>query len=135
VEGKEVLVVINKKDLEEPGKKIKVPTQWKKCKHVRVSALTGVGLEGLEQMISTFVTGDRRDPAKIDFAPNLRQKILIQKSLRAAEAAIESRKRGDPGELTALDMDECLTGLDAILGNHIQEDILGRIFDEFCIGK
>lgn len=50
-------------------------------------------------------------------------------------AAIESKERGDSGELTALDLDECMGGLNEILGNNLKEDILGRIFSEFCIGK
>lgn len=135
IEDKELFIVINKKDLEGPVKRTRIPDQWKKHEHIRVSALTGAGIELLESQISAFVTGDSPDPAKRDFAPNVRQKILIQQSLKSALAAIESKERGDSGELTALDLDECLDGLDQILGNNLKEDLLDRIFSEFCVGK
>ncbi len=135
IADKALFIVINKKDLSHADKRTKIPALWNKHKHLRVSALTGEGFELLETAIATFVIGDSQGPLRIDFAPNLRQKVLIQKSLYAGLAAIESKERDDPGELTALDLDECLAGLDEILGNTLKEDILGRIFSEFCIGK
>jgi tRNA modification GTPase len=135
IEDKQLLIVINKKDLSRPLKPTHIPEQWDSKQVLRISALYGEGLDDLEGAIYGAATDGGVVIGSSDFAPNLRQKGLIQKSIAAARAAIKSREREDPGELTALDLEECLAGLDEILGIHLKEDILGRIFKQFCIGK
>lgn len=135
VADKPLFIVINKKDLENVSQPILLPDEWGGNPSLRISALKGEGLAALEKAIYGFVAGGQHGPMNTDFAPNLRQKQLIQNSLRAAQAALESKEREGPGELTALDLDECLLNLNAILGKHMREDILERIFSEFCIGK
>ncbi len=135
VKDKPLFIVINKRDLEKVDRRTSIPPEWSVYKSLRVSALHGEGLDFLEDAIYDFVAGGEQAEKEVDFAPNLRQKNLIAKSLTAAEAALKSVEREDPGELTALDLAECLSGLDEILGRHLKEDILGRIFSQFCIGK
>ncbi len=135
IRDKSLLIVINKRDLENPGKRTNIPGKWAKYRHLRVSALHGEGLELLEDAIYDFVAEGGQSGGDSGVAPNLRQKVLIEKSLKAAEAVLKSKVRKDPGELTALELSECLAGLDEILGKHLKEDILGRIFNQFCIGK
>jgi tRNA modification GTPase len=135
IEDKPLIIVINKKDLEDPVRRTQLPPEWGLPKLARISALNGEGLESLEEAIFNFVTEHGHGLLNSDFAPNLRQKTLIQKSLLAAKAAVQSVEREDPVELTALDLDECLAGLDEVLGRTLKEDILDRIFSDFCIGK
>jgi len=135
IADKSFFIVINKKDLENAKKPVRLPKEWPQNLCLRLSALSGEGVEALENAIFGFVAGDQQGLINSDFAPNLRQKQLIQDSLQAALAALESKQREDPGELTALDLDECLQSLNKILGKHLREDILERIFSEFCIGK
>jgi len=135
IADKSVFIVINKKDLENAKKPIRLPKEWSQSLWLRLSALNGEGIEALEDAIYGFVAGDEQGLINSDFAPNLRQKQLVQDSLQAAMAALASKQREDPGELTALDLDECLQSLNKILGKHLREDILDQIFNEFCIGK
>lgn len=135
IKDKPLFIVINKKDLERSERRMAIPQEWSAIQSLRVSALHREGLEPLEDAIYDFVAGGEYAGGVSEFAPNLRQKTLIEKSLAAASAARKSMERQDPGELTALDLDECLSGLDEILGRHLKEDILGRIFSQFCIGK
>ena len=135
IRNKPLFIVINKRDLENADRRTEIPLEWGAFKSLRVSALHREGLESLEDAIYDFVAGGEHAANGTDFVPNLRQKTLIEESLAAAAAALKSIERVDPGELTALDLDECLSGLDEILGRHLKEDILGRIFSQFCIGK
>ncbi len=135
IRDKSLLIVINKRDLENPVKRTTIPREWEAHRHLRVSALHGEGLDILEEAICEYVAGCGQGGGAGEVAPNLRQKRLIEKSLKAAGAVIKSKGREDPGELTALDLAECLAGLDEILGKHLKEDVLGRIFSQFCIGK
>ena len=135
IKDKPLFIVINKRDLEKAEQRTAIPPEWGAFEFLRVSALHREGLDPLEEAIHGFVTGGENAVNGGEFAPNLRQKTLIEKSLAAAAAALKSIEGEEPGELTALDLGECLSGLDEILGKYLKEDILGRIFSQFCIGK
>ncbi len=135
IKSKKMIVVVNKQDLNQNESVVQLPGSWLECPLVKTSAISGEGLAALEEEILQFVKGTGNAAAKKDFAPNIRQKNHLDKSLLAARASVESILRQDPEELTALDLQECLQGLDDILGNNLKEDILNRIFSEFCIGK
>lgn len=135
ITDKSHFIVINKKDLENTHQPTLLPDAWSESPCVRLSALNGEGLSDLEKAIYGFVAGDQQAVINSEFAPNLRQKELVHASLLAATAALASKERAEPDELTALELDECLLNLNRILGRELREDILEHIFNEFCIGK
>ena len=48
---------------------------------------------------------------------------------------IESLENGMPPDLVAVDLRISLDGLGDIVGKTTTEDILDRIFSQFCVGK
>jgi tRNA modification GTPase len=60
---------------------------------------------------------------------------LVDNARATLEQAGETLERGDPLEVTALSLRESLDSLGEIIGAVTTEDILDRIFSEFCIGK
>ena len=135
IKDKTLLIVINKRDLESTGAPTEIPKSWRVHQNLRVSALHGEGIAKLEDAIYDLAAGDTAPLNGSDFAPNLRQKELLEKGLKASQNAYLGLQKHTPAELIALDMAECLAGLDEILGRYLKEDILGRIFGQFCIGK
>jgi len=135
IADKSHFIIINKRDLEKAERPTLIPEEWHGSPCIRISALRGDGVSDLEKAVYRFVAGDNQSLIHSDFAPNLRQKELVQASLEAAETALASKERDDPGELTALDLEECLLNLNKVLGRELREDILEQIFSEFCIGK
>jgi tRNA modification GTPase len=62
-----------------------------------------------------------------------KQKLVsAQKSLRAA---LKKLTAGESPELTAFDLREATNALDEITGKIYNEEILDRIFSQFCVGK
>jgi tRNA modification GTPase len=59
--------------------------------------------------------------------------------LREAEQAVEKAGEGIAQnrlpELIAVDLRTALDGIGDVVGKHDTEDLLGKIFSEFCIGK
>jgi len=51
------------------------------------------------------------------------------------EKALETARQDLPHELLLVDLYAALAALDALTGATTAEDILGRIFSTFCIGK
>jgi tRNA modification GTPase len=128
------LAVINKRD--------RMPTEepsWisdlKGMPRVTLSALHGDGLEDLESWIQHWAVSDERPLFEQAVLTNLRQQHAAQGALgavRSALAAIDDRL-GD--EMIAVDLTRALDALGDIVGETTADDLLNRIFAEFCIGK
>jgi tRNA modification GTPase len=136
VRGKPVLPVFNKCDLLAAGAALPaLPAGWGGAAPVSVSALTGEGLAQLTDAIHRLAGGEGARCAAGAVIPNLRQGILLNACLKAAEAAVEELGRGMPLEIAALHLSEILTGCAQVLGTRADPDTLERIFSRFCIGK
>ncbi len=102
---------------------------------VRVSALTGSGVEDLRARVLQLVGGDGAAQQESGFLTNVRQKQLVAESIGALEKAKEAVPQKIPHEMVLLDLYAALRPLDDITGATTADDILNLIFSSFCIGK
>jgi tRNA modification GTPase len=127
-EDQRVLRIFNKADLREHA-------DWSGVEGVRVSCLTGQGLDALEDAVERRIgegglLSDTDEPAV-----NARQADALRRAAVALEAALSGMGAGAGTELVAEDLREALGALGEIVGRVDADDILGRIFVSFCIGK
>jgi len=66
---------------------------------------------------------------------NERHRSCLDNALKALSQAEKNFSTKQPLEIISADIRESLTFLDEIIGKTYTEDILGRIFSKFCIGK
>ncbi len=66
---------------------------------------------------------------------NLRHKTSLEKAAKSLEKAMNALTENQPLEIVALEMRASLDSLGEIVGAVTTEDILNRIFSDFCIGK
>ncbi|NIP30642.1 MAG: tRNA uridine-5-carboxymethylaminomethyl(34) synthesis GTPase MnmE, partial [Candidatus Dadabacteria bacterium] len=66
---------------------------------------------------------------------NLRQKNSIENSIKYLNLFIELLNNNESPEILAIDLRSSMDSLGEITGEITTEDILGRIFSKFCIGK
>lgn len=137
------LLILNKTDLP-----IVTPPDalWAHCSNKRVVQTAmpeGKGLEALktamrEELLGdafgdtfgdVFVTGDS------PIVTNARHQDALRRANTALNDAIESLTNAMPPELVAVDLHISLDALGDIVGKTTTEDILDRIFSQFCIGK
>jgi tRNA modification GTPase len=98
-----------------------------------VSALTGEGIPRLRDAILAAVdAGAEQEPG---FITSLRHERLLRESVEYLEKALAANEAGIPHEMLLLDLYGALRPIDAITGATTADDILGRIFSTFCIGK
>lgn len=64
-----------------------------------------------------------------------RQRSCLTKALAALERAIAALQQRHPPEIVSSDIRLALSALEEVVGKTYTEDILGRIFSKFCIGK
>jgi tRNA modification GTPase len=126
------IVVVNKSDL--PA----VLTQADLAEPdspVWISAKTGAGLDALRDRMRNAVLRSDFEPGETAIVTRLRHRAALLKaheSLLSATASVESRLSG---EFIAMDLRAAIDALGEITGAVTTDDILDRIFRDFCIGK
>jgi tRNA modification GTPase len=65
----------------------------------------------------------------------VRQQEAVSSALAGLGAAAAANESGLPHELILMDLHQALQALDSLTGITTPDDILGRIFSTFCIGK
>ena len=102
---------------------------------VGTSALNGAGLQELETRIRHWAVDDERPLLEHAVLTNLRQQDSAQRALTSARSALDAIAQGLGDELIAVDLSRVLDALGDIVGETTADDLLNRIFAEFCIGK
>lgn len=125
------LLVFNKIDL--------VSERGAFSKGIPISCRTGEGIEALVTAILAKATGRSRS-AFTEAAPdvsaiNTRHCDCLQKARGHLGAAIALLESGEPPELVAVELRTALGDVGEIVGDAGTEEILGKIFSSFCIGK
>jgi tRNA modification GTPase len=124
-----VLRVLNKVDLGiHPG--------WNAVEAVKVSCLTGEGMAALEAaIVRELEAGIGPADAEDEVAINARHQDCVRRSLDFLKAATGALAGGVPAEFVAEELRASLAALGEVVGRTDNEDLLGRIFSSFCIGK
>ncbi|MEJ2077310.1 MAG: tRNA uridine-5-carboxymethylaminomethyl(34) synthesis GTPase MnmE [Acidobacteriota bacterium] len=102
---------------------------------LEISAKTGVNLEKLADVVQRSVLGAEgfeKEPALIT---NLRQLGCIEEARGSLAAGRAALQEGLSEEFICYDLRRALEALGELTGETTTEDILGRIFSTFCIGK
>ncbi|MBI2471220.1 MAG: tRNA uridine-5-carboxymethylaminomethyl(34) synthesis GTPase MnmE [Planctomycetes bacterium] len=130
-----VIVVINKCDLSKSSSFPELPAELKKYPLVHTSAMTGEGLERLKEILVENVLGGRINLSGSLPIFNVRQRDALRRSLQSFQQTMESVRNNESYEFIALDLRTAIDALGEIVGEVTTEDILSKIFSEFCIGK
>ncbi|MBU3982542.1 MAG: hypothetical protein KJ985_03480, partial [Proteobacteria bacterium] len=102
---------------------------------MQISAKKQQGISELKQAIFNAVVGNREQWEEGGCAPNLRHKDALTRAYTASKRVLDGLQTGITSDLLAIDLQECLAELDAIIGVTSTEDILDLIFQQFCLGK
>lgn len=136
IKGKKAIVLLNKIDL---GSAI-VPEEFSKLlgdvKIIETSMNHEIGIHELEEaIVELFYLGDIHSDAGIVIS-NARHEDLLNKSLSALESAYGDLIAQVPLDCLEVDLRDAWTKLGEITGETATtEDLLDKIFGEFCIGK
>ena len=128
--GKPAIAVINKCDLE---RKAELPV-WPEVV-VEISCKTGEGLDTLRKSLVRNMKQGVVTPREHVWAVNQRHKTALEQAKVSLEKALTSTTAGLSAEFIALDLRDALDSVGLIIGATHTDDILERIFRDFCIGK
>lgn len=121
------LIVLSKSDLDRAAS---APTSA-----VAVSALTGGGLPELRLALSRLCFGEATAGGSAALALNARHLQCVDDGRESLASARKIAVAGDFPELIAHNLRAALNALGGVLGAVTPDDVLGRVFSSFCIGK
>jgi len=136
--GPKHLVVLNKIDGLAPLIKLSLCSTLAERLDQRilpVSTKTGEGLEELKMAItSRFLTASFEADEGVVIS-NTRHRVALEQAFTAVMQALSSIQEGTQAELLSVDLHDAADALGEIIGTITSNDVLERIFSEFCIGK
>jgi tRNA modification GTPase len=128
------LVVFNKSDLPISWKSEQIESFLAEENPLTLSAKTLSGFDVLKEAIYQKATGGERAGESFVITRE-RHRDHLQQAAKALQNAGKSLQEGYSEELVAVDVTLAMEYLGAILGKTFEEDLLDKIFDQFCIGK
>ena len=133
---KPILVVINKMDLLDESEldRISQKLETLNLKLLKISAKQNIGVEELKNQLLSFVnTGALRNNETI--VTNTRHYDSLLKALDEIQKVKHGLENNLSSDLMALDIKEALYHFGTITGQVSNDELLGNIFANFCIGK
>ncbi len=133
IEGKPCIVVLNKSDLAIKLSE-ELVTRSFGVSPVVVSAANSTGLEELKRAIFSACEYDAAVTESV-MLNNARQREATVNAISSLRDAVSAIEQGFESELVATDIKDAWHSLGLITGRTLDEDIVDRIFENFCLGK
>ena len=134
LEGKKSIVLINKADLESKNTDEELKNFFRNRDYMNVSIKKGTILDIENKIKDMFFSGDLK--AKEEFyINNLRHVRALKEAVKFIDSAIEGLETREFLDCIEVDLRGALDELGNITGETTTEDILDKVFSEFCIGK
>lgn len=131
IKNRKYIVLLNKIDLD---MKISQEIISNLDNKIDISAKTGKGIDDLKNMIKNlFFNGEINSESLI--ISNTRHKQALYRSLENSETALSKVKANEYLDLISIYITAAMKALGEITGNELEEDLLNKIFSEFCVGK
>ncbi len=135
VKGQSHLVVFNKIDLVDSEDLARLAEVFDPLVPVPISARKRDGLDLLQEEIYNKVAVREGLQEQLSCAPNVRHKAILNAALAACKRLQVAFTEQAPADLLAVDLQVALESLSDIVGLTTPDDVLDKIFSEFCIGK
>ena len=125
------LLIANKSDL---GRHASLPPQAVPS-FFSAPLKTGEGLADLEARIESALLADVTDETETVLTINARQNATLQRASQSLDRALEALRNATGLEIVSIELRDALHELAEVIGETTNEDILTRLFQNFCIGK
>lgn len=135
IKDKKTIIILNKTDLPSKYDEDYFKSILNDKEIIIASITSGIGLENLEKSIKNMFYDGEVEINSDTLVTNIRHKDQLIKSLDNINNAIEDINMSVPIDCIEVDLKDCWENLGEISGDTIGEDILDKIFSEFCIGK
>lgn len=133
--GRPVVLIVNKIDCPTHLDDEELRRLWPQSPLVRASMLTGAGLPQLEETIADLVTSGKTLQSESALITSTRHQEALRQADEHIQASLVSLEQLLPLDFVSIDLRAAYDSLGEITGETASDDLLERIFSEFCIGK
>ncbi len=132
--GKNGIILLNKSDLENPveEEEVRKRINWD-C--LTFSSKTGDGLKDLENYIMNSFLKEKISFNDQIYLTSLRHREAVESALESLEQVVRTIENGMPEDFYMVDLMDAYQKLGLINGETASEDLINKIFQEFCMGK
>lgn len=130
-----VVVVVNKEDCPRQIEVAELRQAWPQAPFVMTSTVTAEGLAALEQTLADLVLSGRVLQNESVLVTSARHQHALRVAAEHVSAALHALEHEVPLDFVSIDLRASYTTLGEITGESASDDLLDRIFSEFCIGK
>lgn len=131
INDKKYIALLNKVDLE---CKLSEEVITSLNRTIEISAKTGFGIENLKEEIKNLFFNGEIDSESLIIS-NTRHKQALYRSLEDCNLALEKINLNEYLDLISIYITSAMRALGEITGDELEEDLLNKIFSEFCCGK
>lgn len=117
------IIVLNKSDLEKNNDLV----------GTEISAKSGTGMEKLIEQIVEFASKDTNENENV--ITNERHINCLIRCKESIERAVLSAEQNMPTDMLAIDITEAIGDLGEITGQTVSQEIVDKVFHNFCLGK
>lgn len=129
------LILLNKSDLPGAVRPADFSGRAAGSPVLAVSCKTEGGLRPLEENLVRLLGAGKAGPGEEPIVSSVRQKEVLEKVRQELDQACGALGKGLSSEFPAADVRRALAGLAELTGEITNEEVLGRLFEQFCIGK
>ncbi|WP_459479757.1 tRNA uridine-5-carboxymethylaminomethyl(34) synthesis GTPase MnmE [Clostridium saccharoperbutylacetonicum] len=131
IKNRKHIVLANKIDLD---RKISEENINELNNIINISAKSGIGIDDLKKKIKNlFFNGEIKSESLL--ISNTRHKQALYKSLENCDMALNKVNADEYLDLISIYITAAMKALGEITGDELEEDLLNKIFSEFCVGK
>ncbi|MGI6630729.1 MAG: tRNA uridine-5-carboxymethylaminomethyl(34) synthesis GTPase MnmE [Bacillota bacterium] len=136
LKGKRTIVLVNKIDLNaHPKRKAEIEKWIHGFPLAYISAKNEIGIDELEELIVSTIMKGKVLPKGDLFITNIRHKESLTKAFHNLTEVLQGAKEKMTLDFLSIDLRGAWEALGEITGDTADEDLLDRIFADFCIGK
>ena len=135
IKDKPLIVAINKTDLPQKLDKNKIKENFSEHPLLWISVKEEEGLKELKKAIIDEVFEEGINDSGDVLITQVRHENALKRALKSIKRVKESYEKNMSYDFLTIDLKDVLNNLQEITGESVDEDIIDRIFSDFCIGK
>lgn len=131
IEGKNAIIILNKTDLkskfDQDAFKLSLPI-------IKTSMTENIGIDKLEEKITEIFDTSNISRESLVIT-NTRHERLLNEARQKLDSSLADIKRGIPLDAVEVDLRGAYDDLGLIIGESVSDEIMDKVFKEFCVGK
>lgn len=135
IKDQKVIVLMNKADLNKKVKKEHLKIHLQEMLVIETSAVNFTGLDELEQQIKEMFMLGNINLDNVTMIQNVRHKEALVSAHDSMKKVIDAILLSMPEDLFVIDLHNCYESLGEVTGDTVTDDVMTKIFSQFCLGK